>query len=194
MAQPIEIFVEAPNTIAYVSYGDIYAAAKSVFQDCTENSDEHTGGIAGGLAAFKTGTIYKPLAVVVQASDSSAVNCDSQADPGPEAESCKNVVEFMPAGLKKEMFAFAGLPEAEVKLPAVYHSSDRGCYVTTRSPDWNPDYGRWYDIWKAASLIYTKCVVTRGKSGSLGGQGELGHLEVVLTEQSLPDNSLTSTH
>lgn len=167
----IQTIVEGRQPVGIASFGQIKRAAKAIILKCVSGMPS-TGGVAINIGGDDN------LAVLVAAFEPN-VQCRGTF---PTWQSCRDVLDDMPAGTDGETFGPPTDPAAGVHLPQQVESDDSRCTLRLFTKGAS-DASTWYRIWSAAVAVFSVCVRNR-RGGSFRDLGIDQQLFITMTAQT----------
>lgn len=149
-------------------------AARLVIQICV-SIDPNQGGLITGLGQNKGLAVrvvpYRPT-----------VTCGPSGS-GPPWVTCRDILDFMDADNKPQVFGPRGEEQTTVAIPYAYTSERQRCGITVDTTEAGhlSDKGTWYKIWAAATAIDFICCQL-GRRGVAVSQGDNKRLFVELKD------------
>ncbi|KAL8820711.1 MAG: hypothetical protein Q9223_001134 [Gallowayella weberi] len=159
---------------------EIKIATRLVISTCvvaTKRGEANTGGLLTGLGRNQA------LAIRVMSSKPNTT-CGPE-DSAPPWESCRDIIDSMPANNKRQVFGPRDDPRTTVPLPWRYTARQR-CRITVDLVDWaeprSITESDWYKVWAATNEVHFMCI-QQGKRGDAGIVGDNKLLKVEIKDE-----------
>lgn len=177
----VEPILKDSVMLAVGSYKDILLAGLALQAQCVHSKSE--GGIATDIG------VSKDLGLIMTSYDP-RVECSNL--PAPPLESCKKIVDQMPAYPLKKYFGLRNdrYARPDVWLPRYLREISARCYFSVETTG-STDQSSWFEIWEAVQALFSMCG-RHSRRGKAIKRGAHGNLFVTMGDERLGNTSLAA--